>query len=329
MEIRDSLTEMITDIKEKDKEFKMSPRDFISFFNCEKRTKGNNSRIDKILLENNLETSPNYKNVYINGEITLKHKEKAKSKAESDSIQRINILISANSAPLSVTKEAKLSEALTLMMMNNYSQLPVMSGQRDVIGFITWETIGYAISNGVTSTEVKDFLNTDFTILKYDTPLLEAIKTVIKKEYILVQKKDRTICGMVTIADISSQFLFITEPFLLLEQIENMIRLLLDNNFLLEELRDICSPTDTNSEINYIEDLTFGQYVRLIEKPDNFEKLNLKIDKTYFIKQLHNVREIRNDIMHFNPEGITDEQRKSLYNMAHFLTDISKCKNPA
>jgi len=65
---------------------------------------------------------------------------------------------------------------------------------------------------------------TDFVILDYETPLLEAIATVIKKEFIIVQKQDKTVSGIVTIADISTQFLTVSEPFLLLEQIENHIR---------------------------------------------------------------------------------------------------------
>lgn len=326
MNIREDFKEIIKEIHENNKEFKISTRDFLGYFHCEKRTKGNKGRIDAFLDINNLETVPNYTNVWIDGELTLKHKAKAKSKSDSDPIQRISILPSANKPPITIPRDAKLTDAITLMMMHNYSQLPVMSNPRSVSGFITWETIGYGITNGNTSQEVKDFLDTNVTILEFDTPLLEAIKTVINKEFVLVQKKDKTLTGIVTIADISTQFLVLTEPFLLLEQIENLIRLLLDEKFLVDDIKVFCEQEGLESSIEYIDDLTFGQYIRLIEKPINWNKLNLRIERSTFIKQLDLIREIRNDIMHFDPEGITIDQKQSLVNMAKFLTEIIKYK---
>ncbi|MCI5207515.1 MAG: CBS domain-containing protein [Candidatus Electrothrix sp. ATG2] len=321
MEIRDEFKEIIKEIVENEKEFKMSPRVFLGYFNCIKRTKGNTGRIDTFLESQNVETSPDYKSTYIDGEIVLKHKEKATSKTESDPIQRINILPSANKAPVTITRDSKLQDATTLMLMNNYSQLPVMSNPRSVAGLVTWESIGSAMTNGVRSLDVKDYLVTDFTILKYDTPLLEAIKTVIEKEFALVQKKDKTLSGIVTIADISGQFLILTEPFLLLEQIENLIRLLLDRKFLIEELQDFAKE---GQDVESIDDLTFGEYIRLMENPKNWEKLKITIDRSAFIKELDTIRQIRNDIMHFDPEGITAEQKDSLKNMAKFLSRLKK-----
>jgi predicted transcriptional regulator len=218
MNIRDDFKEIVKEIRENSKDFSMSTRDFLGYFHCEKRTKGNKARIDKFLQVNHLETYPDYTNSWIDGDIVLRHKAKAKSKSKSDPILRISILPSANKPPITIPRDAKLSDSITLMMMNNYSQLPVMSNPRSIAGFITWESIGYGITNGNESHEVKDFLDNNVTILDLDTPLLEAIKTVIDKEFVLVQKKDKTLSGIVTIADISTQFLVLTEPFLLLEQ---------------------------------------------------------------------------------------------------------------
>ena len=324
MQIREDFNEIISEIQENNKEFKMSPRDFLAYFHCSKRTKGNTGRIDIFLESKKIETIPNYKNVWIDGEVTLKHKPKAKSQTESDPIQRISILPSANKAPVTIKRDAKLNDAITKMMMHNYSQLPVLSTPKSIVGFITWESIGCAITNGVKSEDAKDYLTSEHTILKYDTPLLKAIKTVIEKEYVIVQKKDNSFSGIITLADVSSQFLTLTEPFLLLEEIENIIRLLLDDKFLIQELIDFCQKTNYDKSIESIDDLTFGQYIRLIEKPENWEKLKLKIERVTFIKQLNVIREIRNDIMHFDPEGITPEEKQALINMAKFLTDIRK-----
>lgn len=322
--INDKFAELVKEIKESEKEFTMTPRELLNSFGCEKRTKWNLVRIDSYLAENFLITEPDYTSSYIDGEIILRHKKKARSKKEIDPIQRLKLLPAANRTPISISRDAQLKEAITLMMMHNFSQLPVMTGSRTVLGVITWESIGYGLTNGCNSTLVKDYIKKEIEILDYDLPLLDAVKKVIENEFALVKKADNTISGFVTIADVSTQFLNVTEPFLLLEQIENHIRLLLDGKFLLEEMKEFCSGDGDEREIQFIDDLTFGNYLRIIEKPENWERLNLSIERGHFIKQLDKVREIRNDVMHFDPEGITNEQRADLIKMAKFLMELRK-----
>jgi CBS domain-containing protein len=325
MNLRPDFLELVKEIKANNAlEFKITTRDFLSYFGYEKRTKGNKARIDDYLNKNHLETEPSYPSAWIDGEIILKHKAKAKSKSGEDPILRISILPSANKPPITINRDSSLSDAITLMMMHNYSQLPIMSNPRSVAGFITWEAIGIGITNGNESKFVKDFLKKNIVILDLDTPLLDAIKTITKEEVVLVQKKDKTLSGIVTITDISEQFFTLTEPFLLLEKIENLIRLLLDDKFLVEEIKELCIDDEAKTKIEYIDDLTFGQYIRLIEKEANWNKLNLKIERVPFVKQLDKIREIRNDIMHFDPEGISQEQREDLNNMSNFLTELIK-----
>src|SRR5690554_8146552 len=108
MNIRDDLKEIVHEIQTNSKEFTISTRDFLGYFHCGKRTKGNKARIDKFLKDNHLETNPDYTNSWIDGEIVLRHKAKAKSKSKSDAIQRISILPSANKPPVTIPRDAKL-----------------------------------------------------------------------------------------------------------------------------------------------------------------------------------------------------------------------------
>jgi len=322
--ISEDLELKIKEIKENDKEFSLTPRELINAFGCEKRTSGNRSYINKFLQENLLETEPDYINAWIDGEILLRHKKKAKSKSGADPIQRIKILPAANKEPITIKRDTSIKEAVTLMMLNNFSQLPVVSGPKTPVGFISWETIGHGLTNGTVSDKISDFMSRDIEILDYETPLLEAIAVIIKKEFAIVQKADKSISGIITIVDISEQYLTLTEPFLLLEQIENHVRRILNGKFLIEELNTFCKIGDLEKNIEHIDDLTFGDYIRIIEKPEHWDRLNLTVDRAHFIKQLDKIREIRNDIMHFNPEGISEEQRKDLNLMARFLMHIIK-----
>ncbi len=215
-----------------DKEFSITPRELINAFGFEKRTSGNRAFINKFLQDKKLETIPDYINAWIDGEIKFRHKKKAKSKRGADPIQRIKILAAANKRTCyNKNVMQNLKEATTLMMYHNYSQLPVISTPKNIVGYISWETIGSKITNGIVSDKLSDYLSKDIAILDYEKSLIEAIKVVIEKEFAVVQKSDKSISGIVTIADISEQFLTLTEPFLLLEQIENHIRQILDGKF--------------------------------------------------------------------------------------------------
>lgn len=66
--------EIVKEIKEKDKEFEITPRELLHYFSFEKRTKGNRSKINKFLDSNQLETEPEYTDVWVDGAIVLKHK---------------------------------------------------------------------------------------------------------------------------------------------------------------------------------------------------------------------------------------------------------------
>ena len=65
--------------------------------------------------------------------------------------------------------------------------------------------------------------------------------------------------------------------------------------------------------------MTFGEYIFLMQKDENWQKLNCNVDKETFLKELDAVRQIRNDIMHFEPEGITEEQHERLLSVARLL----------
>lgn len=232
-------------------------------------------------------------------------------------VKKLQILETASHMPLYVSPTDKLSKAVTIMQMNKYSQLPVINNLRNIIGAITWESIGTAIANGVKGETVNDYMQKAITILSLDTPLLDAIDDILANDFAIVTDGIKQMCGIVTTADISEQYIRWTKPFVLLEQIENHIRMLMEGKFLLEDIQKICQD---DRPVNNIDDLTFGEYLRLIENPDYWSKLGLDtVDRAYFIKQLNKVREARNDVMHFEPAGLDPEQMNDIQKMTEYL----------
>lgn len=320
-----TLEALAKEIKETNSSKMITPRALVAAVGYEKRSPGACALIDQFLEENDLEVEPHYFEVWIDCEIELRQKPKAKKRRREDPVKRIGLLKAANTKPATVENNDTLDKAITVMMMNNYSQLPVMNGPRKIVGFISWETIGEARSKGVNTNEVKDYKRESVKVFRRDIPLMQAIWEIYKNDFIVVAEADGTPCGIVTTADVSSQFLTWTEPFVMLEQIENLVRHLLDGKILLEDLKGICQ--EEGRDVNAIDDLTFGEYQRLFENPKHWERIGLKsVDRAMFVQMFEDVRNIRNDVMHFDPEGIDESSREKLKTMASFLNKLTEFK---
>jgi CBS domain-containing protein len=252
---------------------------------------------------------------------------KARTNSRRDPVKKLATLGAANRMPVFINNNAELSAATTLMLLHNYSQLPVVNNMsRPIpIGFISWETIGKCSSrhSGQMPLHVKDCVEKDLVAMSADTPILDAIGSIYKHDFIVVVNPDETLAGIVTAADISAQFLTNTEPFLLLEEIECHVRQILDGKLMLEELCAFCDNGE-GRELASIDDLNFGDYISVMSKDEVWGKLEMSIDKKYFLRGLDVIREIRNDIMHFDPEGVSEAEMTQLRNMSKFLAEVGR-----
>lgn len=238
----------------------------------------------------------------------------------ADPVPRIGVLGAANREPLSVKRDDCIEKAITHMLLHDYSQLPVMQSNRDVKGYISWKTIGRSrIVEGSEPEKVQDCMEEDVEVLRYDTTLFDAMQRMLEKEFILVKQVDDVILGPVTLHDISAQFRDLSESFLLLGTIENHLRRLLSGAFTKSELKECMDPSDKEREICDLTDLSFGEYIRLIENPERWEKLQVNLDRATVVKRLHEIRDIRNDVMHFRPDGVAPEEPMLLKDTAIFL----------
>lgn len=330
----------------------VSVRTLLGWFGVKRRGYFKVRDIRNALRKAGLVTAPDFEGAYIDSDITFALKVNAKrSKAADptsdspdsgaarspqldgaepsilggsidDPTYRIGRLPAANRPPLFVRPDAPLKEAITQMMLNGFSQLPIMQSERVVKGIISWESIGSRQVLGGEGALVKDCASSA-EIISADTSLFAAIDRIVANQYVLIRDAQNKISGIVTTSDLSIQFHQLAEPFLLLSEIENHIRKLVDGKFTLRELRSVCSPTEPR-DIQTVADLTFGEYVRLLENPDHWSKLKLELDRGAFVKKLNVVREIRNDIMHFDPDPIDDEELQTLRNFKQFLQSIQK-----
>lgn len=242
-----------------------------------------------------------------------------------DMTHLVRMLEAANREVISVNPDDPVERAITLMLAHDFSQLAVMTGPRDLKGAISWKSIGSRLSQHNELKQVKDAME-QTTEVSDAASLFEVTKTVIKCDYVFVRASaDRKITGIVTATDLSEQFQGLSEPFLLLGRIEHQIRRFIQVTFDdIDTLRDACDDKDPKRRetITKASQLTFGEYQRLFEREENWDRLGFFACRKTFCKELDGVRKLRNEIMHFHPDVIEDGDFEQLRRFSRLLEQL-------
>lgn len=234
----------------------------------------------------------------------------------SDPVIRILSLAAANRGVVSVSANDPVAAATTRMFFENYSQLAVMHGTRDVKGMISWESIAKRSLQTPRPVTVQDCME-EAQILNATSSILEALPVVENHGYVLVRHHGK-ITGIVTATDFATELAQMSQAFMQLGTIEKLIRKKLHPCLTMNDLANLEENSRARSEMD-VSKLTFGENVRLLEDPAVWRRLNLALDKAQFTQRLLEVRNIRNDVMHFNPDPLSRPQKKSLDQMESFL----------
>ena len=299
---------------------RMTVRDLLRKFSYVNRGSWISAHIRNKLSELHLCTHPDFEGGWIHGEIEIKLLDEEGRAERSDPAHRVDILDAAHHKPLGVAPDTETRVAKTLMLLHDYSQLPVMEGERHVKGMISWRTIGAQESLSRPCELVRHCMEPAEEVSK-DDPLLDVIGIIAQSGYVLVRDRNaqNTICGIVTATDLANQFAQIAGPFLLAGEIEGYLRTLIDGRFGFEQMEQVVAGGGSQSTFRGVADLSLGDYCHLLSKPEYWDELGARIDRAEFVKYLDNVRRIRNDIMHFSPEGISEEDFDALRDVAALL----------
>ena len=302
-------------------------RSLLLWFDSERRGYRVVRRIRNALRRHGVSTHPDFEWAFIDSRVEFRkalvdgHQQGVLDDSAPDPTYRIGLLDSANRVPISVKPDTPLPEVVTQMLANDFSQLPVMTGPRDLKGVVSWKTLGMRLALKRPCATAQDCMDGARVVLASE-PLFSAFPLIASDDYVLVQASDKTICGIVTASDLNEQFRLLAEPFLLVAEIENGVRRLLHGKFTLAELASAKAPGDDARQIETPADLNFGEYIRLIENEERWKKLKIEISRVALVNQLNRVREIRNDVMHFDPDGLDEGDLKFLREFASFLKQL-------
>jgi CBS domain len=325
-------------------------RELLRWFGAQRRGYYIVEDISKALASLNLITNPDFREPWIDGELQFKLADTpsapdsstvAQEESETDSNEerdgdmpvtpppdptfRIGRLPTASGGVISVAPDAEISQAITIMLQNDFSQLPVMIGERTVKGVVSWKSIARRVALGANYELVRHCME-GWHEIRNDRHLFDAIATIMDVGYVLVRDGEQKIAGIVTAADLSRQFHQMTEPFLLLSEIERHVRKLLDGRVSEDELRKARDPSDGDRDIQRVDNLTLGECIRLVEMPQIWSRLCLPlIHRLTVTDSLRKITRIRNDVMHFNPDP-NEKDIALLIEFSRFLQQLDEVR---
>lgn len=214
---------------------------------------------------------------------------------------KLSNILSARAGVEWVTPHASLDEVITKMLLNDYSQLAVMSNDRSpVVRAVTWQSIARA-RHANSSTDLDDVVvgARDFP---GETDLIDVLPAIQTDDFVFVRGEQNRITGIVTTADVVGLYGELAAPFFLIGELDQLLRRVVRENFELGDV-DRCCGYEGDGKLKTFDDLSMGDYQRVLEIPENWSTVAWPIDRRSFIERLEFLRGVRNDVMHFNPDA--------------------------
>jgi len=219
----------------------------------------------------------------------------------------------------SVGPNSSLQEAITEMLLNDFSQLAVLSGPRNVRGAVTWRSIAQAMHRKLGAGVADAIVHTE--VVAYDRDLFDVLPTLQQREFVLVTDESKAVMGIVTTSDVARRYGEMATPFFQLGELDQTLRWILRCALDLPAVRPLCG-----RDVQSFDQLTFGDYQRILENKDVWDRLGWPLDRQKFIARLEKIRRIRNSVMHFHPDPVSED---TIVQLRNFTTLLHRYRDPA
>ncbi|GAA3436936.1 CBS domain-containing protein [Kutzneria kofuensis] len=245
---------------------------------------------------------------------------------------KIGDIPAASAGLISVTSSDPLTRATYLMRANNYSQVPVIDGQSDLRGVVTWSSVAARYETGLAPTLANAMVTDSLPVAEVHQELFAQLPLVAEHGYVLVRSNSGVVCGIVTAADIADRFHETALPFFLVGEIEFRLRKCLGE--LPPERIKAVQPNRPETQTGNIADLMFGDYVKLLDAHQQDRRLRENadgnwqalgwsgVDRTQFVHHLKEVKSTRNMIAHFDSKRLTPERITELRQFSGLLRQL-------
>lgn len=210
---------------------------------------------------------------------------------------------------ISVRENDSLDRAITLMRVNNFSQLPVLSGRRDeAVGVVSWRSVARALLTAPDAA-LSDCVDKTVRQVRLDGDLISEIAHITDDDYVLVVDDAGGVSGIVTSADLGAYLAEFAEPYLLLSRCEDALRNLINHalecGVLTREDVALTMRSTVQKFEGKIENLPFGDLVNVLEHDGLWDAVTYRTDRKELCQQLNKVAQLRNQVMHFR-DGVDE-----------------------
>ncbi|WP_421118586.1 CBS domain-containing protein [Aquihabitans daechungensis] len=221
----------------------------------------------------------------------------------------VNDLVPDGQELVTVPPDASVEEAMQLMRDHDYSQLPVLSGP-NVLGLFSYRSLASHLPTAkqrVLDRDVED-LSDEPDFARVTDDLQDILPTLNRREAVLVGDPDNLL-GVVTPTDVAAHLMDVTQPFILLKEIELSLRWL---------VRSMCPSgslqTCIGSALGHqygtgkaplptdLDQLTLRELVEVVLNNESYREFFLTLfgrDRSTPRSHLMPIPEIRNAVLHF------------------------------
>lgn len=223
---------------------------------------------------------------------------------------------SANLGVEAITPQATYEEAITRMLLNDYSQLAVMTSPRSTPRAVTWQSI--ARERHVNPEGGLAGAIVEATTRSFDSDLIDVLQVLESEDFVFVRDATNAVTGIVTTADVVRAYGQLATPFFLIGELDQLLRRVVTDNFTLNEVRVTCDE-DGDRNLQSYDQLTMGDYQRMLQNGAHWSALGWPLDRATFASRLSDLREVRNDLVHFNPDPVPDQSVAQIRHMIQVL----------
>ena len=104
-----------------------------------------------------------------------------------------------------------------------------------------------------------------------DVTLVEVLPDLETWDFVFVRDEKNAMAGIVTTSDVVGKYRELSTPFILIGELDQVLRQLISRAFTLEEVTSLCD-ADGSRSVRSFDDLEMGDYERVLENPERWVK---------------------------------------------------------
>lgn len=237
-----------------------------------------------------------------------------------------------------VSPDTSVSDALDVMQEHNYSQLPVVDGDR-VLGLFSYRAFAKGILDVLSFNPIAEHLTVeDFVeeppFRSEDRDPEEVFDDLDRRDAVLVGSRDN-MTGILTPMDVLRHLHVTAEPFVLVAEIEHLIRDIISACVDAQQLEECAiralhgSPYDDKEDVpRKLTEMSMGDYLGIVRHGDNwsryfgaaFSSSGNPLQRNITETQIKDARKLRNVVFHLK-RPLTEEEISGLRDTRSWLRE--------